>query len=49
MNEEEMRRMEHQWPDEVKNNPYWDYMSVIEIELQRNKIISMRVSKTETY
>jgi len=49
MSEEEMKRMEYQWPDEVKKNPHWDLMSVIEIELLKNKIISMRVSKTETY
>ncbi|MEQ1741456.1 MAG: hypothetical protein ABL869_03000 [Candidatus Nitrotoga sp.] len=49
MSEEEMKRMEHQWPDEVKKYPYWNLMSIIAIELLKNKIVSMRVSKTETY
>ena len=49
MSDDEMKSMAEDWPDEVKKNPYWNYTSVMEIELLKNKIIFMRVSKTETY
>lgn len=49
MSDAEMKSMAEDWPDAVKKNPYWNYTSVMKIELKKNKIISMRVSKTETY